>query len=95
MTEIITILLTLAAKALADRYAYARSIAKQAAPIVAMLPEGNARKAAELAVIAANQSEIEREIRRQAKAKAAHDVRIAAIKAGAGDVNVGSLKRED
>ncbi len=95
MTELIVALLTLGVGYATDRWHYARTIARKAAPIVAVLPAGDARRAAEQAVIAANQSEILREIERQEHARRKHDVRLAAIRAGSGEVNPGSLKRED
>ncbi len=80
-----------------DRVKYARQLAKLAAthvPVDSKLGEMT-REAAQRAVIEANQKEIERVLRKADEQRAKHLVRIAAIRSGAGEVNVGSLKKED
>lgn len=76
-----------------DRWNYARVIASHGERIVRTLPAGTAREIAEQAVIAANFAEVNRQMVIAAAQLREHEIRIAAIKAGAGEVNVGSLKK--
>lgn len=86
------ILATLLGGYIVDRFGYNRTIARAAQRLAPILPNKTARELAEAAVLAANQREIERHVEAQRKAAAKHEVRMAAIKAGGGDVNVGNLK---
>jgi hypothetical protein len=76
-----------------DRWKYARTIAKHADVLVKNLPDGDAKAIAEQAVILANVTEAQAIMKRLDAQIAESKVREAAILAGNGTVNVGSLSR--
>lgn len=77
-----------------DRWGYNRTIAKNVERITKTLPEGStARQIAEQAVIEANLKEADKAVKKADKARVEHEIRMAAIKAGGGEVNVGSFKK--
>lgn len=71
---------------LADRFKYARDIARHGDKLVKAMPDGDLRRIAEQAVLAANQYEVERQVQLQQRRRLEHEVRMAAIRAGARNV---------
>lgn len=92
-THIVSSLLTLGVGYLVDRFGYNRKIAKTAEALTKAMPDGDAKEIANQAIIAANLKEADRVFKAHQKRMREHEVRMAAIKAGGGDVNVGSFKK--
>lgn len=65
-----------------DRWGYNRTIVRSAEVIAPMLPNATARELAERAVLAANQAEVEREVKRQDEQRRKHRERMQRIEAG-------------
>lgn len=94
-THIVASLLTLGVGYIVDRFGYNRKIATIAKGIAKSMPDGDAKEIANQAIIAANLAEADRVMKAHRIRQAEHEARMAAIKAGNGDVNVGSFDRSD
>jgi hypothetical protein len=79
---------------LGERYLYKRKIVKRVIELAAEHgPDGNVAELAERAVIGANVTEARAAIKAAELARAEHEARMAAIRAGAAEVNVGSFRK--
>lgn len=86
--------LSAAATWIGERYLYKRKIVKDTLSAVATATgDQRAIDAANAAIIAANAREMKAALAAADKARREHDVRMEAIRAGGGDVNVGSFRK--